>query len=118
MPPDRDPAHLHDMLAACRRVTAFIEGIAWESFLTDAKTQSAVVHQLLILGEASKRISAVFRGQHSDIPWAVIARTRDILIHHYDAIDAEEVWRIAARDVPAVLSRLQGIADSLPAGPE
>ena len=49
------------------------------AFLADAKTQSAVLHQLLILGEAVKRLSAPFREAHPEIPWKEIAGSRDIL---------------------------------------
>ncbi len=48
---------------------------------------------LLIIGEAVKRLSEVFREMHHDIPWKPIARMRDRLIHQYDAVDWDEVWR-------------------------
>jgi uncharacterized protein with HEPN domain len=35
-------------------------------FLDDAKTQSAVLHQLLVIGEAVKRISPEFRAAHPE----------------------------------------------------
>jgi uncharacterized protein with HEPN domain len=53
----RDEAFLLDVLTACRRVVAFKEGFDKDAFLGDLKTQSAVLHQLLIVGEAVKRIS-------------------------------------------------------------
>jgi uncharacterized protein with HEPN domain len=54
------------------------------AFLEDDKTQSAIVFQLLIVGEAVKRLSPDLRSQHPDIPWSLIARMRDNLIHRYD----------------------------------
>jgi uncharacterized protein with HEPN domain len=35
----------------------FAHGMAKSDFLTDVKTQSAVLHQLLILGEAGRRLT-------------------------------------------------------------
>ena len=62
-------------------------------------------YQLLVLGEAVKRLSPEFRERHPDIPWVLIADMRDNLIHEYDSVDLEEVWSTAGRDVP----RLQAL---------
>jgi uncharacterized protein with HEPN domain len=111
--PDRDAASLLDMLAAARRVLSFVQDTSRETFLIDPKTQSAVIHQVLILGEACKRLTPAFRDAHGDVPWASLARTRDILIHHYEGVDLDEVWRIAVRDMPPLLTQLQTIAAQL-----
>lgn len=76
-------------------------------FFDDRKTQSAVIYQLLIMGEAVKRLSHDFRQQQPQIPWRKIAGTRDTLIHDYDDIDLDEAWRIATEDVPQLLHQLQ-----------
>lgn len=70
------------------------------TFLHDVKTQSAVLHQLLILGEAVKRLSKEFHASHPEIPWSLIAGMRDKLIHKYNEVDLNEVWRTIQRDVP------------------
>ncbi len=49
------------------------------AFLDDLKTQSAILHQLLVLGEAVKRLSEGFRMSHSEVPWRMIAGMRDKL---------------------------------------
>ena len=78
-----------------------------EAFLTDLKTQSAVLHQLVILGEAVKRLPTEFRAQHRDVTWSLIAGMRDHLIHGYDEVDLDEVWKTVSGDVPALLERIQ-----------
>lgn len=111
MPRDRDRATLLDLRLASQQILEFIGDQDFESFTEDAKTQSAVVLQILILGEASKRLSSGFRDQHSEIPWADIMRMRDKLIHHYESMDPSEVWQAAKEDVPALLAfidRLMG----------
>ncbi len=54
MPLDRDPATILDMVIAGQRIQQFVEGLDYASFLADLKTQSAVILQVLILGEAVK----------------------------------------------------------------
>ena len=100
---NRDEATLVDIATAARLVLEFKEGMDKAAFLDDIKTQSSVLHQLMILGEATKRLSDDFRTRHPEIPWTLIAGMRDILVHGYDIVDLDEVWRTANRDVPDLL---------------
>jgi uncharacterized protein with HEPN domain len=74
--------------------------------LDDYKTQSAVLYQLIVMGEAVKRLSIEFRTQHAEIPWSLIAGMRDHLIHGYDIVDWDEVWKTATSDVPDLLAKI------------
>lgn len=97
---------LLDIRLAAERILEFTREMRREDFLADLKTQSAVLHQLLVLGEAVKRLSQDFRAAHAETPWPLIAGTRDRLIHEYDAVDLEEVWGTARRDIPDLLARV------------
>lgn len=99
----RDDATLLDIAKSARLVMVFTRGMHRDAFLRDAKTQSAVLHQLLIMGEAVKRLSQEFRTRHPTMPWALIAGTRDKLIHEYNEVDLDEVWRTTQRGVPELL---------------
>jgi uncharacterized protein with HEPN domain len=103
----RDDATLLDIANAARLVQSFIKGMTKEAFLADLKTQSAVLHQLTVIGEAVKRLSQAFRDQHPILPWSLMAGMRDHLIHGYDAIDLDEVWITATRDVPEALVKIE-----------
>lgn len=103
----RDEAVLLDLARAARLVVEFKAGMDKAAFLDDLKTQSSVLHQLMVMGEAVKRLSTGFRDRHADIPWTLIAGMRDNLIHGYDIVDLEEVWRTADRDVPELLGWLE-----------
>ena len=108
----RDAAPLLDMLKAARLAVEFREGMEKRAFLYDPKTQSAVLHQLLILGEAGKRLSQEFREQHKEIPWKKIVGMRDKLIHEYDDVDLDEVWKTVRSDVPRLIKQLELLAPS------
>lgn len=111
----RDEATLLDIAKAANQIVEFQRGVTQEMFATDAKTQSAVLYQLLIIGEAVKRLSRRFRNQHNRIPWSLMAGMRDHLIHAYDTVDWDEVWKTATTDVPTLLVQIEPL---LPKNPD
>ena len=106
----RDDGTLLDILTAARLALEFREGATRDDFLQDQKTQAAVLHQLLVIGEATKRLSEETRQAHPEIPWSSMARMRDKLIHHYEAINPAQVWQVVASDLPELVSALEAIA--------
>jgi len=110
----RDDAILLDLLRASRRAAEGRSGLSIAAFREDWKAQSIVLHQLLVLGEAVKRLSPGFREAHPDISWRKMAGLRDILIHCYDTIDAETVWEIVDRDLPPLIAFLERVAPRRP----
>lgn len=102
----RDEAILLDIAKAGRLALEFTQGLDQDAFLEDLKTQSAVSHQLMVLGEAVKRLSDEFCGKHPEIPWRQIAGMRDRLIHGYDVVDLDEVWLVLEEDLPELLKQL------------
>mgnify|MGYP001049713842 CR=1 FL=1 len=103
----RDASLLFDMVQAAGRIAEFVRDGDVEQFLADPKTQSAVIHQFLLIGEISKRLSEEFKRAHPSIPWSAMARMRDKLIHHYRGVDLEEVYRAANAEVPKLLAFLE-----------
>lgn len=111
-----DEAAILDILKAARLAQSFVSGMEKDEFVKDVKTQSSVLHQLLVLGEAVKRLSEDFRSQHSQIPWKEIAGMRDLLIHQYDAVDLDEVWKTLTADLADLIKFLDKLAPK-PPGP-
>jgi uncharacterized protein with HEPN domain len=105
----RDNATLLDIAKAATAVVSFVKETNKKAFLADFKTQSATLYQLIVMGEATKRLSAEFREQHPQIPWKLMAGMRNHLVHGYDVIDWDEVWKTATTDVPELLTLLKPI---------
>jgi uncharacterized protein with HEPN domain len=102
----RDRASLLDIAKSARLALAFVAEMSQQEFETDQKTQSAVLYQIAILGEAVKRLSLEFRSQYSDIPWAAMAGMRDKLIHDYEGVDVERVWLTLQSNIPNLLQSI------------
>jgi uncharacterized protein with HEPN domain len=109
MPAENDPAAI--VVAAARQILQFVEGMDFDGFRGDSKTSSAVILQLLIIGEASKRLTTAFHSDHPELPWSEIIRMRDRLIHHYRRTDLRQVWLTIEKDVPELLRVLAPLAE-------
>ncbi len=104
---------LFDILECSKNCLKFTKGMTFESFEKDLKTTSAVLHQIMVMGEAVKRLGADFTDKYPVLPWKEIAGTRDILIHHYEEADLVEVWNIITNDLLRVVTEVEKILDSL-----
>lgn len=96
---ERDRLFLGHVLEAIAAIESFTaEGRNY--FMSDLKTQSAVVRQIEIIGEAVKNLSAELVASESAVPWRLIAGTRDRLIHGYFKVDLDAVWSMIEQDLP------------------
>lgn len=102
----RDEATLLDIAQAVRRGITFVEGVDEASFIANAEKHWAVVAQLLVIGEAVTRLSSEFTASHPEIEWSRIVGMRNRLIHGYDKIRWELVWRTATDAVPKLLAQI------------
>ncbi|WP_457753269.1 HepT-like ribonuclease domain-containing protein [Thermococcus sp.] len=99
--------YLNNIIEAINLIEEFTEGMEFEDFQRDRKTQFAVIRALEIIGEATKNIAAEFQYKHPEVPWSEMARMRDKLIHAYFGVDLRVVWRTVKEDIP-LLKRLLG----------
>ena len=70
---ERDYVILLDILIAAQRIQLFTAELGEATFETSLKDQSAVMWQIAIIGEATRRLSQAFRNAHPEIPWQSMA---------------------------------------------
>jgi uncharacterized protein with HEPN domain len=98
--------YLADIRRACERILRYTAGYSQAEFLADDRTYDAVLRNLAIIGEAAKVLPEELRAKYPSVEWRKIARFRDIVIHHYFAIDNDIIWDIVQSKVPELLTQL------------
>ncbi len=86
--------------------------MTYEHFLTDTKTQDAVIRNIEIMGEAIKKVPERLKSRYPEIPWKSIAGMRDKLIHHYFGVNFSIVWNVAREELPEIKQKLEKIAET------
>ena len=103
-----DQLYLKHILDAIDKVDAYI-AVGREVFIASSHWQDAVIRQLEIIREATKRLSKQFCSRHSDVPWRRIAGLRDVLIHDYMGVDINAVWEITQKNLPPLRLQIESI---------
>lgn len=85
---------LQDIVDSVEKINKYIDNIDFDAFINNSMVVDAVVRNLEIIGEASKRITEETRYNHPEVEWKQMAQFRDILIHDYFGIDYEIVWDV------------------------
>jgi uncharacterized protein with HEPN domain len=103
----RDPKYLLDMLLAARDVQSLASGLTREDLEASRLHQLALVKAIEIAGEAARQVSAQTRAAHPEIPWQQIVGMRHRLVHDYNRIDLDIVWRVAQAHIPELIAQLE-----------
>ncbi len=114
----RDLGHVADVVASASAIARYIEGVSQDAFLVDDMRQSAVLHQLTVIGEACRRVSDAFRAAHPEVNWAGIVGLRNKIVHDYDDVNLDSVWTVVTRDLPELVNALAAIVPAEPDGEE
>jgi uncharacterized protein with HEPN domain len=104
-----DIGYLEDIEEAISYINEYVSGLAREDFASQKIVQDAVVRQLEIIGEATKRLSTSIRQENPQIPWRSMAGMRDRLIHGYFDVNIEQVWLTVRRDLPELQRQVNTI---------
>ena len=100
MPSDREKDWLEDILETIQLIEKFVKGMEFTDFQDDPKTRYAVVHALLIISEASRRLPDAVKNRHPDIPWRDVANSGNVFRQEYHSINDRMIWKTVTDRLP------------------
>jgi uncharacterized protein with HEPN domain len=104
-----DLAYIDHILDCIRKINEFSSGLTLEVFTGNELVQDAIIRNIEIIGEASKKISQNTKQTYYKIPWKEIAGMRDKLIHDYFGVDVVVVWKTIKEDIPTLEKQIKEI---------
>lgn len=94
--------YLDDILQAIKHIQKYTKGMDLAEFKKNSLVLDAVVRNLEVIGEASKKIPLEMKKRSVSIEWKKISGLRDILIHEYFGVDISIVWDVVENKLPGL----------------
>ena len=105
-----DPnVRLRQMLAYAREAVELMRNRTRADLDTDRALGLAILRCVEIVGEAAGRIPVTTRRRYPKVPWSQIIGMRNRLIHGYDQVDFEILWKIIQEDLPPLVTELRKV---------
>ncbi len=104
-----DTIALRHMLEHAEEAVQAVQGRTRTDLDGDRLLALALVKLVEIVGEAANRVSKSTRDANAAIPWSQIVGTRNRLVHGYDQVDHDILWRIVMDELPSVVEKLKTI---------
>ena len=110
---------LEDMRRAAEFLLKVTSGRNLDEYRTDEVLRTLVERKFEIIGEALNRLSKADPALAAQIPeQRQIISFRNMLIHGYDIIDEQVVWKIIQIDLPILKQRVEAMLAALNASEE
>ena len=105
-----DLAYIDHIIESIRKINDYSSGLSFRDFKTNELVQDAIIRNIEIIGEASKKISLETKQTYHKIAWKEIAGMRDKLVHDYLGVDVGVVWKTIKEDIPILEKFIKEIA--------
>lgn len=106
-----DSVALRHMLDHATEAVEMAGGRSRADLDSDRQLNLSLTRLVEVVGEAARRVSAGRRGAHPEVPWREIVGTRDRLVHGYDEVDFDVLWKIVRDELPVLVERLKVMLD-------
>lgn len=104
--------YCRDILDRIRRIDKYTAG-GRAAFLASELRQDGVIRSFEVIGEIVKRLDPTLKAQHPAVAWSDFAGFRDVLIHQYDRVRLDLVWRFTQEDLPALKQAIAALLRDL-----
>lgn len=100
-----------DMLGAVTSILEYTKGMTFEAFSHDSRTLEAVMHNVMVLGEAARNLPALVVDRHPEIPFKRMWEIRNVIVHIYFGVRKDILWETIQDDLPPLVPLLKLLLD-------
>lgn len=91
--------YLNHILTSINFIEEYSRGKKFDDLVANKMMQDAIIRQIEIIGEATSRISIVFKNEYPELPWVDMKDMRNKLIHNYFGVNIKHVWNVVTQDI-------------------
>ena len=100
--------HILDAIGKIQRYTA---GMDESQFVNNDMAVDAVIRNFQVIGEAARQVPSDAQARHPTVPWAQMMGMRNVIVHGYDVIRLDIVWRTVQHDLSPLIVPLQALLE-------
>lgn len=98
----REQLYLAEIVESADLVAGWLAGVGLDRWSEDQMLRDAVLHRLMIVGEAARSLGPAVKDRHPEVPWAGVVGLRNVVVHEYFAVEWPKVWAIVHEELPAL----------------
>ncbi len=110
--PDKDRLRLLDMRDAAEKARRYAAGRTRADIEDDEILGSALVREVVVIGEAANHVSEETRALAPDIDWGDIVGMRNSLVHAYWKINYDVLWDVITYKLPPLVTELNRLIEA------
>jgi uncharacterized protein with HEPN domain len=95
----RDKGRLEDIRQYALNVEKIIDGITFDEFVGDIRVYYSVMKNVEVIGEAANMLTRDFKEKYAELPWRLIVKMRNVLVHGYAQVSDTDLWQTASNDI-------------------
>jgi len=104
-----DSIRFQHILDAAKEAIKLSSGKSRHDIENERLLNLGLVRLIEVAGEAANRVSSEGRSKYPEIPWGQIVGMRNRLIHGYENIDFEVIYKTVTEDLPQLVLELEKI---------
>jgi uncharacterized protein with HEPN domain len=104
--------YLEDIAEAAEKILAYSEQVDYEEFSRKTMVYDAVVRNLEVIGEASKKLPDQVLAEMPEIEWRKVIGLRDVIAHGYFGLNVDVLWDVVQNRIPALRTAVTRVLNS------
>jgi uncharacterized protein with HEPN domain len=97
---------VEDIVGAIAKILDYTKGMSFEQFAGNTLVLEAVMHNVMVLGEAARSLPPEVVATHPEIPFQRMREIRNVIVHIYFGIKTDILWEMIQKNLPPLVEPL------------